>query len=57
MKEIIKSFDALEEGGNKFIIAEIGDRHLFVKTDKVEFVQKKVKEYSDALHFEPKKDQ
>lgn len=56
LKELIKSFDAKEEPANKFIISDLAGGALFIKADRLEYVQKKVKEYSDALHFEPKKE-
>ena len=57
VKEIIKAFDASEDASGKFIIADLPGGNLFIKTDKLEYVQKKVKEYSDKLHFEPQKEQ
>ncbi|KAG7673749.1 hypothetical protein Ndes2526B_g02791 [Nannochloris sp. 'desiccata'] len=57
LKEIIKSFDAAEEPQNKFIISDLTEGKLFIKSDRVEYLHQKVKQYSDSLHFEVKKDQ
>ena len=56
LKEILKSLNLSERGENRFIIADLPGEHLFVKTERVDFIRRKVKQYSDSLHFEVSKD-
>lgn len=54
LKEIIKAINDVEQPSDRFIISDLKGNGLFIKTDRVEFVQKKVKEYSNKLRYETK---
>jgi len=56
LKEVIKAINEAEEPANRFIISDLPGGQLFIKSDLLEYVQKKVKEFSNALHFEHKKE-
>lgn len=51
LKEYIRSLDEAAPAGDKFIIAELDDNNLFVKVAKAPFVQTKVKEFINSLHY------
>ncbi|KAL6769426.1 REX1S [Auxenochlorella protothecoides x Auxenochlorella symbiontica] len=51
LKEYIRSLDDAASAAEKFIIAELDDQNLFVKVARVEFVEAKVKQFVNALHF------
>jgi hypothetical protein len=53
LKEIVKSINAQQDVADRFIIAELKDGNLFIKADKADFVQRKVKAHLDALHYTP----
>lgn len=52
LKEIVKALNAAEHPENRFIIRDLPGDHLFVKTERVEILKAKIKEYADSLHFE-----
>lgn len=56
LREIIKSLNDSEDPKNRFLLSETPGGGLFVKSDKVDYVQQRVKQYFDALQFEPKKE-
>lgn len=56
LKEIVKSINEREDPADRFILADLQGGELFIKSDRLEYVQKKVKEYSNTLQFEPKKE-
>lgn len=51
LKEYIRSLDETASHSEKFIIAELDDNNLFVKVARAEFVQEKVKEFTNSLHY------
>ncbi|KAK2080318.1 hypothetical protein QBZ16_000171 [Prototheca wickerhamii] len=51
LKEYIRSLDEAAPPSEKFIIAELDDSNLFVKTAKAAFVEAKVKEFTNSLHY------
>ncbi|EFN57049.1 hypothetical protein CHLNCDRAFT_143775 [Chlorella variabilis] len=55
--EFIRSLNEEQPPKERFIIKDLGEKNLFIKDKKVEFVQKKVAEWQQSLRFEPKKDQ
>jgi hypothetical protein len=53
IKVLIKSIDEKQPPSERFIVSELGDSHLFIKPSHADFVQRKVKEYLESLHFDP----
>ncbi|KAI8468041.1 MAG: TFIIH subunit TTDA/Tfb5 [Monoraphidium minutum] len=52
-KELLIHENSKAAPNNKFLISVLDDTHLFVKPDKVEFVQEKVREFNDRNVYQP----
>lgn len=56
LKEYIRFLDEQQPAADKIIVHDLDDTHLFIKPAKLEYVQTKVREWSDRVHFEAPKD-
>ena len=56
LKEYIRFLDESLPAAERFIVTDLDDTHLLIKPASLEYVQGKVAEFYNKIHFEPPKE-
>eukprot|EP00877_Chromochloris_zofingiensis_P007612 jgi/Chrzof1/3103/Cz12g12040.t1 len=52
-REYLISLNSKQTHNNKFILKELDDTHLWVKTDKVDYIKQAVKDFNNSNVYTP----